>query len=121
MTLTLESHTNSEVAFERDPDVPDLPFPDNPDPSLCGIPIQWGIDDPAWLNGYYEGELIQPNLYDSHLRYSITGAVQSGTEVQILLYQQNPELDYYLVRTIDQNESQEGWVPAPFLSFVPVE
>lgn len=110
---------DSQLLIDRDPDVPDLPFPDNPDPTQCGIPIQWGTDDPAWLTGYYEGELVQPTVffYDSHLRYSVAGAAPSGTEVRVVLYQQNPALDYYQVETIHLDPPQRGWVPAPFLTF----
>ena len=99
-------------------EVPELPFSDNPDPTLCGIPTPWGSDEPAWLTGYYEVQLIQPTvyLYDSHLRNEVTGAAPDGAEVRILLYQSNPELDYYLVETVD-GSNQQGWVPAPFLSF----
>lgn len=102
--------------------VPELPFGDNPDPTLCGIPIQWGKNNQAWLNGVYEGELIQPTvfLYDSHLRKSVVGSMPSGTKIEILLYQQNPVLDFYLVHTIDIDPPQEGWVPDPFLQFEPV-
>jgi hypothetical protein len=109
--------------FVRDANVPDLPFPDNPDPNACGIPINWGKDDPAWLTGYYQGELVQPIvfMYDSHLRQSITGQAPSGAKVKIILFQENPTLDFYLVRTMDQDPIQEGWIPAPFLSFEPIE
>ena len=74
------------------------------------------------MSGYYEGELVQTvvYLYDSHLRYEITGAAPTGTPVKILFYQENPQLDYYLVETIELEEKQSGWVPAPFLSFDPV-
>lgn len=105
--------------------MPPLPFADNPDPTLCGIPQPWGTDDQAWLTGYYprgpEGALVQPTvyLYDSHLRKRITGAAPSGAEVQVKLFQANPELDYYLVRTVSHTPPQEGWVPAPFLQFEP--
>ncbi len=107
------------VAFARDPEVPDLPFEDNPDPNQCGIPVQWGSDGQAWLSGLYGGELIQPTvfLYDSHLRQSVTGSAAHGSEVQVVLFQENPVLDYYFVRV---DGRQEGWVPAPFLSFDPV-
>ena len=45
--------------IERDPDVPPLPFDDNPDPSQCGIPVRWGDEDNlAWLSGFWRGELI---------------------------------------------------------------
>jgi len=108
----------------RDPDVPDLPFPDNPDPDQCGIPVEWGDDDQAWLNGRYDGELIQPTvyLYDSHLRLSIKAQAPHGTEVQVVLYQENPVTDYYMVQ-IPGREGPEsrGWIPAPLLSFEPVD
>lgn len=118
-----DSPDREQVEIQRDSDVPTLPFPDNPDPDQCGIPQQWGQDDPAWLSGYYEGELIQSTvlLYDSHLRKSIIGAAPTGSKVEVILYQSNPVLDYYLVRTLETEEPQEGWVPAPFLSFEPIE
>lgn len=113
------------VAFieaERDPNVPDLPFADNPDPNQCGIPIRWGSDDPAWLTGSYAGELIQPEvlLYDSHLRLDIAASAPHGSEVEVLLYQQNPVTDYYLVKIKGTEAPNEGWIPAPFLSFEPL-
>ncbi len=107
------------VVAARDPDVPDLPFEDNPDPEQCGIPVQWGSDGQAWLSGMYEGELIQPTvfLYDSHLRQSVAGSAPHGAAVQVVLFQENPVLDYYFVKVAGE---AEGWVPAPFLSFDPV-
>jgi hypothetical protein len=98
-------------------DMPPLPFADNPDPRACGIPRPWGKDDPATLTGMHEGELVQPVvfLYDSHLRASVVGQIPHGGRVQIVLYQSNPVLDYYLVRSLDLPEPQEGWVPAPFV------
>jgi hypothetical protein len=109
----------TEALLKRDADVPNLPFADNPDPTQCGIPIQWGLDDPAFLSGYYEGRLIQPEvfLYDSHLRLSITGAAPTGSRVRILLYQQNPVLDFYMVESLDLDSPQKGWLPAPFIQF----
>lgn len=113
--------THLEYDVERDPDVPDLPFDDNPDPSQCGIPVQWGDEGRAFLSGRWEGELIQPEvlLYDSHLRTSVTASAPHGAEVQIVLFQENPVLDYYFVR-ISGDSGGEGWVPEPFLSFDPV-
>lgn len=113
----------TQASLERDPDVPELPFADNPDPAQCGIPIRWGVDDPAYLSGYYEGELVQPEvfLYNSHLRLSIAGAAPTGAAVRVLLFQGNPTLDYYVVETLNLEPSQEGWVPAPFLQFQPPE
>ncbi len=113
------------VTIERDPDVPELPFPDNPDPLQCGIPIQWGnSDNRAWLNGIYEGEMVQPEvlLYDSHLRHSVVTSAPHGAEVEIVLYQPNPVLDFYMVRIVGAEGEglREGWVPAPFLSFQPI-
>lgn len=103
----------------RSPDVPELPFADNPDPTLCGIPTQWNSSEPAWLTGYYEGELIEPivHLYDSHMRLNIVAEAPHGTEVKVLLYQSNPYLDYYLVKIEGAELPNEGWVPGPFLSF----
>ena len=111
----------AEQVVSRDPDVPDLPFDDNPDPDQCGIPVQWGDGGQAWLTGVYEGTLIQRTvlLYDSHLRKSVVGSAPHGAEVQVVLFQENPVLDYYFVK-IPGAQPQEGWIPAPFLSFKPV-
>lgn len=112
----------SDVVLERSPDVPELPFDDNPDPNQCGIPVQWGSNGQAWLTGVWEGELIQPDvyLYDSHLRLDVNGKAPHGAEVQILLFQENPTLDYYFVKIQGDGPPVEGWVPAPFVSFDPV-
>ena len=109
------------VEIERAADVPPLPFPDNPDPALCGIPQPWNSDAPAYLSGLYEDELIQPIvlLYDSHLRRNVVAEAPHGTEVKILLSQSNPNLDYYLVKVVGAETPNEGWVPAPFVSFDP--
>jgi hypothetical protein len=66
----------------------------------------------------WRGELIQPEVlvYDSHLRQSVTGGAPHGTEVEIVLYQENPVLDYYMVH-IPGSPAQQGWVPQPFISF----
>lgn len=116
--------TDSPLVYEidRDPDVPDLPFDDNPDPAQCGIPVQWGDSNSrAWLSGTWQGDLIQPDvlLYESHLRVSLTGSAPHGSEVEIVLFQENPVLDYYFVRIAGET-LVEGWVPEPFLSFEPV-
>lgn len=101
---------------------PALPFADNPDPALCGVPATWHGDDPAWVTGEYAGELVEPVvfLYDSHLRREVIGQVPHGGRVEIQLSQSNPELNYYRVRSLDMQPLQEGWLPAPFLSFEPV-
>jgi len=116
LSNTLETQT---VSIERDPDVPRLPFPDNPDPAQCGIPSPWTGKNSAWLTGIYEGELIQPMvfLYDSHLRRKIVARAPHGAEVQILLAQSNPQLNYYMVKIIGAEPPNEGWLPAPFVSF----
>lgn len=112
-----ETHERFQIV--RDPDVPDLPFIDNPDPELCGIPEPFGKPNQAFLNGYYGGELIQSEvlLYDTHLRRSVVGSAPHGTEIEVILYQVNPELNYYLVRTVGLEENSEGWIPAPFVRF----
>ncbi len=122
-TLPVVEHAEpveGSVPEGRSPDVPDLPFPDNPDPSLCGIPLPWNGQEQAWLSGVYDGELLQPEvlLYNSHLRLDITASAPHGTEVKVLLHQANPVLDYYLVDLPDQ---PPAWIPEPFLSFEPVE
>lgn len=124
-TITVEhavspANGGGEVPVGRSPDVPDLPFADNPDPTQCGIPVPWTGQETAWLNGSYDGELIQQEvlLYDSHLRLGIAAAGPHGAAVEVLMYQPNPVLDYYLVDLPDQIP---GWIPAPFLSFEPVE
>lgn len=106
---------------ERDPDVPELPFTDNADPALCGIPQPWSSEAPAYLSGLYDGKLIQPIvfLYDSHLRRSIKAQAPHGAAVQILLAQSNPTLDYFLVKIIGAEPPNEGWAPAPFVVFEP--
>jgi hypothetical protein len=121
--VSAPSATPVGVAAQRDPDVPALPFPDNLDPLQCGIPEVWNSDKPAWLNGSYQGKLVQPTvfLYDSHARNHITGAAPSGTEVRIELSQANPVLNFYMVRTVGLNPPQQGWVPAPFVQFEPVQ
>lgn len=118
----LEPTYEAMLAERRNPEVPQLPFPDNPDPSQCGIPIQWGANSQAWLNGIYEGAVVQPVvlLYDSHLRLDIRAQAAHGSEVEVLLYQQNPVTDYYLVKLKGAAPPNEGWVPGPFLSFEPV-
>lgn len=125
-TTSFEAHDSTlvaQLAAMRDPDVPELPFPDNPDPSQCGIPSQWSGDARAWLNGYYEGEMVQPIvfLYESHSRLRITSRAPHGTEVTVVLYQINPVVNYYMVRIVGPEGAGEGWIPEPFLSFDPVE
>src|SRR5215470_3608562 len=64
----------AEAAFQRDADVPDLPFSDNPDPNACGIPSPYG-GGTAWATGMYQGQMFEPTvlLYNSHERLHITG------------------------------------------------
>ena len=119
---TLEPTYAAQIAAMRSPDVPALPFADNSDPTQCGIPVQWGANGRAYLTGEYAGELVQPVvlLYDSHSRFEITGQAEHGTAVDIILYQQNPALNYYFVKVVNSTTKNEGWVPAPFLSFEPL-
>lgn len=115
-----ETPAADTAVAQRDPDVPDLPFADNPDPSQCGIPTAWG-GYRGWVTGLYMGDLIQPSvlLYDSHRRAHVTGALPSGSEVQIQLYQANPVLDFYFVQAETPSGTQQGWVPGPFLRLSP--
>jgi hypothetical protein len=118
LTLSEAQPYSAHTQVERS--VPDLPFPDNPDPDACGIPQLRG-GEPAWLNGHYEGKLVQPVvfLYDSHVRREVTGRAPTGTKVKVILFQDNPTLNFYFVRT-EGEDPQEGWVPAPFLRFEPL-
>jgi hypothetical protein len=95
---------------------PPLPFNDNPDPTLCGIPTQ--DNRRGVVHGEVNGEPVGPIIYfyDSHLRQNVTGQIFPGAEVKILLSQSNPTLDYYFVKTINVEPPQEGWVPAPFVA-----
>ena len=95
---------------------PPLPFEDNPDPTLCGIPVP--DDRGGVVHGEVDGELVGPIVYfyESHARRQITGQVFPGAEVNILLSQSNPTLDYYFVKTVNVEPPQEGWVPAPFVN-----
>jgi len=104
----------------RDPDVIVLPFADNPDPDQCGIPVKFGGAQ-AWLTGRWQGEMLQPDvqLYDSHQRLHVTGTAPHGAEVDVVLYQENPVLDFYMVDVVGRPHVS-GWVPAPFLSFEPI-
>lgn len=97
--------------------IPALPFDDNPDPTLCGIPEPFGNDAPGLVTGALPDGAVQSvvYLYDSHLRREITGQVYPSTRVTILLSQSNPSLDFYFVESIDLPTIQRGWVPAPLL------
>jgi hypothetical protein len=59
----------SAFVQQRDINVSELPFPDNPDPNQCGIPTLWG-GGAGWLDGTYASKLIEPTvlLYNSHER-----------------------------------------------------
>ena len=96
---------------------PPLPFQDNSDPTLCGIPQPDGRQ--GTVTGVYAGEVVQPivYLYDSHSRNQVVGQVYSGTRVKVEFSQINPELNFYFVRTIGVTPVQSGWLPEPFLVF----
>ncbi len=95
--------------------IPALPFPDNPDPTLCGIPQPDGRR--GIVTGEHEGEVVGDviYLYDGHARQAITGQVFPGARVEIVLRQSNPTLDYFFVKTTNVEPAQEGWIPAPFV------
>ncbi len=95
--------------------IPALPFPDNPDPTLCGIPQPDGRR--GIVTGQHGGEVVGDivYLYDGHARQAITGQVFPSARVEIVLRQSNPTLDYFFVRTTNVEPAQEGWIPAPFV------
>lgn len=98
-------------------DVPDLPFDDNPDPDQCGIPQPLGDGVRGEVSGRWRGELLfgDVHLYDSHLRAEVAGTVPDGSEVQVLMFQNNPVLNYWFVRWEGPEGAVEGWLPEPFL------
>lgn len=98
-------------------DVPELPFDDNPDPDQCGIPQPLGDDVRGEVTGRWQGELLfgDVHLYDSHLRAEVTGTVPDGSAVQVLVFQNNPVLNYWFVRWEGPEGAVEGWLPEPFL------
>lgn len=65
-TAPAEAHTQTgvaQLAALRDPDVPELPFADNPDPSQCGIPSPWSGEARAWLLDLTANALAEnPNM-----------------------------------------------------------
>jgi hypothetical protein len=98
--------------------VPDFVFDDNPDPDECGIPQSMGGGYRGTLHGSVDGVVVEPMvyLYGSHLRAEVRGTVRAGSVVEVVMYQSNPVLDYYLVRfRSEDGRSVEGWVPAPLL------
>jgi hypothetical protein len=97
--------------------VPELPFDDNPDPDQCGIPQPLGDGVTGVVTGSYDGRLWfeDVHLYDSHLRGAVTGTVPHGTSVQLVMFQNNPVLNYWLVRWEGAGGTVEGWAPDPFV------
>lgn len=104
------------IGFAHDR-VPVLPFADNPDPTQCGIPQPMAAGTFGVLHGRYQDRVVEPevHLVDSHLRREVVGHVPAGERVAVLAYQDDPELNFYLVRFVDADGPVEGWVPAPYL------
>lgn len=98
-------------------EVPSLPFATNPDPDLCGIPVPMGDGFVGLLHAVHGGEVQEStvHLVDSHLRATVTGHVPAGATVDVVLFQDNPELDFYFVRWDGPDGEVSGWVPAPYL------
>jgi hypothetical protein len=101
--------------------VPTLPFPTNPDPDLCGIPVPMGEGFEGLLHASYDGVVQEEvvHLVDSHLRAAVTGHVPAGSVVEVVMFQDNPELDFYFVRWHGPDGVASGWVPAPYLEVLP--
>jgi len=109
--------SSSDAAPEASPHVPELPFDDNPDPDQCGIPQPLGDGVTGVVDGTYEGRswFDDVHLYDSHLRSAVTGTVPHGSVVQLVMFQNNPVLNYWLVRWEGPDGTVEGWAPDPFV------
>jgi hypothetical protein len=84
---------------------------------VCDIPTPLGSNILGERYGLHQGKLWQLRvlLYDSRAQKKVVGSAPNGSRVKILLYQANPVLGFYLVRTLNTGMVQEGWVPAPFL------
>lgn len=73
------------------------------------------------MTGRWQRELPfgDVHLYDSHLRAEVTGTVPDRSEVQVLMFQNNPVLNpvlnYGFVRWDGPEGTVEGWLPEPFL------
>ena len=114
---TAAGATSAERVDEGVDEVPELPFDDNPDPDQCGIPQPLGDGVEGVVTGTYEGRLVfeDVHLYDSHLRSAVTGTVPHGSSVQLVMFQNNPVLNYWLVRWDGPDGTVEGWAPDPFV------
>lgn len=98
--------------------VPPFPFDDLPDTVTCSVPQPLGSGVSGTLHGELGGALVEPMvyLYDSLRRSRVMGMVAAGSEVEVVLKQLNPVIDFFLVRYRSHDgRSVEGWVPAPFL------
>jgi hypothetical protein len=97
--------------------VPELPFPSEQDPLLCGIPQTLGSGLPGVLDGHHEGVLVEPeiHLYDSHLRSKVVGHVPHDSAVLVTMFQDNPVVNFYYVVAETQTGKVQGWVPEPYL------
>ena len=97
--------------------VSDFPFATNPDPDLCGIPMPKGEGFHGVLHATFEGVLQVEvvHLFDSHLRAAVTGHVPAGASVEVVLFQDDPELDFFFVRWNGPDGTESVWAPAPFL------
>ena len=42
----------------------------------------------------------------------------AGSVVELVLFQNNPELDFYFVRWHGPDGIESGWVPAPYVELV---
>lgn len=98
--------------------VPPFPFDELPDTVTCSVPQPLGLGVSGTLHGEIGGVLVEPMvyLYDSLARSRVMGLVAAGSEVEVVLKQSNPVIDFFMVRyRSDDGRSVEGWVPAPFL------
>lgn len=97
---------------------PPLPFADSQDTDPSGTTIEWRDDRPAWPTSIYEGRVLglAAYLYDSPRRDRVIGQVLHRSRVQILRHQEG-EPGYYFVRSLEMDPVQEGWLPAPLVTF----
>lgn len=104
------------LSFSHDA-VPELPFPSEQDPLLCGLPQALGAGVTGRVDGYFRGELVEPevHLYDSHLRRKVVGHLPNGALVIVTMFQDNPVLDFYFVTAETDAGTLKGWIPEEYL------
>ncbi len=97
---------------------PPLPLVTKRDTDQSGSQIEWSDDRHTWATGIYKGRVlgIAVCLYDSPRRSRVVGQVLHRSRIQVLRHQEGAP-GYYLVRSLEMDPVQQGWLPAPLVTF----